>query len=393
MRSITASSAILQETDSRKAGWDAATALREEIGRPKAVLAYLTVNHDAPAFLAAAGEALGPDVPVIGCSTQGIMGRGFFAEDGYIAGVMGFGGEGLEAATSHVEDIAHDTMEKGHQLGKALRDQISVIPKLVIIHYDPLCRVDIDQLLAGLYAELPCTIVGGAASHPWGPLTTTYQYAAGRVFNEGAVAIAMAGDFIVESAISAGCSPVGIEMEVTAAEGNMILELDGLAAADVWKSVAGSATQTGGDQTAALSVGVPATGDGATGGYLVRAAFGFTEDGAAILQAPIPEGTDVMLFHRTFEDALDGSTAMAQDLAARLGGKTITAVLGLECGGRTKPFLGIDTCRRENDALQEILGEDGAWLGLLPWGEIHPIGGKPRFNNYTYPMLVIAEGS
>lgn len=393
MKSITASTAILQETDSRKAGFETAKMVQEEIGSPKVVLAYLTVNHDAPAFLAAAAEALGTDVPIIGCSTQGIMGRGFFAEDGYIAGVMGISGDGVEAAAAHVEDIPHETREKGHRLGKTLREQMSDDPTLVVVHYDPLCRADIDQLLAGLHAELPCTIVGGAASHPWGPLTTTYQYAAGRVFSEGAVAVAITGDFTVETAISAGCSPVGIEMEVTAAEGNMIRELDGQPAAEVWKSVAGSATQTGGDQTAALSVGVPVDGNGGSPGYLVRAAFGFTDDGAAILQAPVPEGTDVMLHHRTIEDALEGSEAMARDLAGRLEGKTITAVLGFECGGRTKPFLGIDTCRRENDSLQKILGDDGVWLGLLPWGEIHPIGDTPRFNNYTYPMLVIAESS
>ncbi len=391
MGSVVASSAILQDPDSGAAGRYAAKEIEDDIGKPKVVLAYLTMNHDAKAFLSAMRQELGAEVPVVGCSTQGLMGMGFFAEDGYIAGVMGIGGDGLDVAVATVKDIPHETRDKGRQLGIALRDQVRGTPKAVLMMYDPLCGADADELLAGLYSELPCPVVGGGASHPWGPLTTTFQYDGDTVFSAGAVAVALEGDFYVETAISSGCSPVGIEMTVTASQANLLMELDGSPAVDVWKEVAGSATHTGGDQTAALALGVPVATDGRLDGFLVRAAFGFTDDGAAVLQSGIPQGTDVMLHHRTIENALDGSQAMAADLASRLVGKRIVAVLGLECGGRTKPFLGIETCERENATLQQILGADGAWLGFLPWGEIHPIGGIPRFNNFTYPMLVIAE--
>ena len=208
--------------------------------------------------------------------------------------------------------------------------------------------------------------------------------------NAAAVGVALSGDLRVETAISFGCSPVGIDMEVTESQGNRIVKLDGRPAVDVWTELAGSATYTGGDQTAAIAVGVPTRGRGLDG-YLVRAAFGFDQEGAAVLQSGVPTGTRVMLHHRTFEDALEGSEAMARDLATRLEGATVRAVLGLECGGRTKPFLGIKTCREENDAIQQILAPDAPWLGLLPWGEIHPAAGVPVFNNFSYPMVVIAD--
>ena len=66
------------------------TALGEQIrtdlgGDVKVVIAYLTVNHDQNAFLQGLRGALGGTVPVIGCSGQGVIGRGCVREEGYAA--------------------------------------------------------------------------------------------------------------------------------------------------------------------------------------------------------------------------------------------------------------------------------------------------------------------
>jgi hypothetical protein len=81
---------------------------------------------------------------------------------------------------------------------------------------------------------------------------------------------------------------------------------------------------------------------------------------------------------------------MARDLRARLGDRTIRAVLGFECGARTKPFLGMENTLRENLSLQATLG-GATWLGMLAWGEVFPTAGKPAFHNYAYPLLVLAD--
>ena len=41
----------------------------------KGIVAYSTVNHDQSAFLQGIREAIGATVPVVGCSSQGIVGR------------------------------------------------------------------------------------------------------------------------------------------------------------------------------------------------------------------------------------------------------------------------------------------------------------------------------
>jgi hypothetical protein len=176
-------------------------------------------------------------------------------------------------------------------------------------------------------------------------------------------------------------------MTVTRAEGNRIFELDGRPALDVWMEIASSGPPSV-DHTAALAIGVPI---GDNGEYLVRAAFGIDEERrGVIIQTGLAAGTVVMLHHRTVSDILDGTAAMARDLRARLHGKTIHAVLGFECGARTRPFLGQDVTVRENAALQEVLG-GATWLGMLAWGELFPVAGRPEFHNYSYPVLVLTD--
>ena len=62
---------------------------------------------------------------------------------------------------------------------------------------------------------------------------------------------------------------------------------------------------------------------------VIRGAFGFNkETGAIVLQAAIPEGSKVMLHHRTVEHVLSGTETMAGDLAQKLQGRSPWLSLG-----------------------------------------------------------------
>ncbi len=381
---IAASSAISDRVDSYETGQDLGRAVAAN-GPPSVLLHYATVNHDQAAIVRGLRAAVPATTRVIGCSSQGVMTRGRVIEDGYAAGAIGIAG--VDVATAQADQINLDTRAKGHALGVALCEGLRAPPKVVVLLWDPLCGTDMDELLSGLYDRVRCPIIGGAAGQTHSSMIKTFQAFDDRVFEHGAVAMALAGDLTCEIGCSAGTSPVGLEMTVTRAEGNRILELDGRPALDMWMEFASSGPPSV-DHTAALAIGVPI---GDSGEYLVRAAFGIDEvRRGVIIQAGLAAGTVVMLHHRTVSDILDGTAAMGRDLRARLGDKTIHAVLGFECGARTRPFLGQDVTVRENAALQEVLGGT-TWLGMLAWGELFPVAGRPAFHNYSYPVLVLAD--
>jgi small ligand-binding sensory domain FIST len=132
-----------------------------------------------------------------------------------------------------------------------------------------------------------------------------------------------------------------------------------------------------------------------TGGQVeraIRGAFGFDpQTSAIILQAAVPEGTRVMLHHRTIEKILGGTENMARDLAARLVGRRPWAVLGFECAARTFPFLGQTNTYQEHEHLRTAVAPETPWLGMMAWGEIGPCAGRPAFHNYSYPLLVLTD--
>jgi len=400
---IRASSCFLLEPDSAEAGRLAGQSLRKDFGEERlgAVLVYATMNHDQPAALEALRAALGPDVPIIGCSVQGIASDTGLTEEGLALGVMGFGGSDLRTAVAVERDIQMSSLEKGQAAARKLKADLGEEPRVVTVLYDPLCGADVEAFLTGMRREISCPLIGGGAGQPWGPPVRTYQYADGEVFSNGMVALALAGPFQPELGICHGAAPTGLSMTVTKAQGNKLLEIDGRPAIQVWHEQTGVAQGEAIHQehmaTWAIGIERRFTVEGPDGAKqesasMIRGAFGFDpEAGAVVLQTAVPEGARVMFFHRTVEDVLEGTKKMGADIAARLGGRQPWAVLGFECAARTFPFLGSARTLEEHQTLRAAVAPRAPWLGMMAWGEIAPLGGEPAFHNYTYPLVVLTR--
>jgi hypothetical protein len=398
--SFQASSYFSVDSDSKQAASATGRALKAAFAAQplRAVIVYASVTHDQPALLRALRVELGPDIPVFGCSVQGVIGNGLVREGGYLLGSIGLGGESLRVVASIEHGIEKDTRSKGKRLGSQMTARLGADPKVCLVLYDPLCNADVEQMLAGLTEEVRCPIIGGGAGQPFGPIVKTFQYWQDEVLEHAAMSIGLGGPFTPEIGVCHGTSPTGLVMTVTKSDANTLLEIDGRPALEVWREVTGCTEEEviNQDFISNWAIGIERTIDLPNGDrqslYFVRAAFGFDlSKGAVIVQAAIAEGTRVMLHHRTVAAVTEGTAAMGRDLSARLKGRRPWAVLGFECGARTSPFLGEQGTLNENQALQKIVGADVPWLGMMAWGEIAPVATKPAFHNYTYPLLVLAE--
>jgi len=310
---------------------------------------------------------------------------------------MGLGGDALNAASAIEREVHIEGQRKGRDLAKSVMAQLGGAPDLFVIVYDPLCGLDVDQILKGVRQEVNCPIIGGAASQPSGPVVKTYQYHGGLATTHSAVALGLSGAFRSEVGFCHGTVPTGVTMTLTRADGNALLELDGRPALDVWRETIGvePGAVLNQAQTAALAMGVEkkiVIGGREQSVYLIRAAFGFSEKTKAIVvQAAIPQGSKILFHHRTVDVVREGTVTMGEDLARRLAGKSPWAVLGFECGARTAPFLGHASTLDENVALQKSVAPAAPWLGLLAWGEVAPLGGDPTVHNYAYPLVVLTD--
>jgi hypothetical protein len=391
------------DPDSLEVGRSAGQSLLAQFGAEpiKAVLVYATINHEQSEVMDGLLSALGKDIPVIGCSVQGVVADGQLTEEGFALGVMGLGGKQLHAAVSSVDEFQVDSKGKGRTLARNAKSKLGIEPGAVVLVYDPLIGADMEALLAGMRQEVACPIVGGAAGQPWGPLVATFQYVNDKVVSRTAVALALSGPFAAEIGICSGTAPTGVAVTVTRAEGPMILELDGRPAVDVWREATGCERSEIANQShnAAWALGVERryVVDGPDGpteqvARMMRCAFGFDmERGGVVFQAPIPVGTKVAFHHRTVEEVLGGTEQMGRELKERLGSRTPWAILGFECGARTYPYLGPARTAQEHEQLRQTVSDKAPWLGMMAWGEIGPCAGEPGFHNFTYPVLALVD--
>jgi hypothetical protein len=389
---IAASSAVSTASHSFDSGREVGAQIMNRLeAPPRAVLAYATVYHDHAAFLQGLRASIGPTPTMVGCSVQGLMSSGQLLEGAYVSGAMALGGEAVTASCAFAPEISQDPHAKGRELGRDLLRGGVAQPRLVVIHFDPLAKADIDAVLAGLREVVDCPIIGGGSSQNWGPMVATFQFYDDRIFAKGAVALALGGDFTVITQASRGTIPLGITRTVTKCDGIKILELDGRRAMDVWVELTGDGDPTQ-DHTSDLALGVRLEGEESEDPYRVLGPFGVSEeDGGVLLLAALPEGTELVFHHRTEQTVLEGAQRMALRARDALGDRKLRAVLGFECGARTGPFLGEAAALEENNRLQQTIGPDAEWLGMLAWGEVLPLKRGPALFNYSYPIVCLAD--
>ena len=139
----------------------------------------------------------------------------------------------------------------------------------------------------------------------------------------------------VATALSQGCAPLGRTHEVTRGKDNILLELDGRRALDIFREDVGEALasdlrRVGGLVFAALPVAGSDTAD-----YTVRNLVGIDPgSGAVAIGEAVPEGGKVLFCRRDRETAVLDMRRMAEDLKRRVGDRAIRGGVYVSCAAR-----------------------------------------------------------
>lgn len=378
-----------RDEDAFGAGRAAAQAAVDEAGgAPALAIVYATVLYEHVRLLAGVRSVVGADVPLVGCTTQGISRVGAVDEVDRVVGVAVLTGEDVRVRTAIVPAFHADPRGAGRALADALGPRRADHP--VLLWYDPLTGCDVDELLGGL-ADGGCPqVIGAGAGQTWGPTNRTYQFYGGDVLTGAVVGLALDGVRLMFD-LTHGTEPLGLDLEVTEAEGNVIRTIDGRPALEVWSEQLGGTTDNNVDHHAAWALGVQLP-DGDAQHYegpITRAVFHIDADTQTLgLQVAIPTGTRVQLCHRTQEAVHARAVEMAERLRSRLEGARPLLALSFECAARPRPFLGDPGALAEVCTMQAALGPV-PWFGLYAWGELAPIGSRTFYHNYTFPLVLV----
>ena len=371
--------------DSRVAAIEAGTHARAALHGATADVAFLfcTGTHLAAPEAAIEGvqEALSPPA-LVGCGAGGVLGDGREIETGTAVAVWAAALDGGTATTFHAEAI--ETPDGVGVTGLAEIEDASA----AVLLPDPY-TFPTDAVLAELAQRSPGVPILGGLSSARTPDGEAALFIDSSVVGSGAVGVRFDGVEVLPC-VSQGAAPVGPELTVTAADGNVIHELAGRPAlARLRDAIEELTTDERGMVANGLLLGVVIDGgkpEYRQGDFLVRALLGADpEAGTVAVGAPIEAGTVVRMHAR---DARSADRDLRDALGLRveaLGGATPAGALVFTCNGRGRAMFGVPD--HDALALDEVLAGAPA-AGFFAAGEIGPVGGDPFLHGFTATVAV-----
>ncbi|MEA3274681.1 MAG: FIST N-terminal domain-containing protein [Pseudomonadota bacterium] len=331
-------------------------------------------------------EAIYPDAKIIGCSTSGEILGASVQDHSLVVAVVKFDQTEIRTATAPMLG-ASNSQNAGESLAEALP-----APDLrgVFVLSDGL-QVNGSDLVKGMNSVLPKHVVmtGGLAGDG-DRFSRTWIIKDGRPQSGIVSAVGFYGQHIrIGHGSKGGWDIFGPERVITRAKGNVLYELDGKPALDLYKAYLGE-----------MAEGLPATGlrfplalretkDDEK--QLVRTILAVDEKTKSMTFAgDVPTGYLAQLMRANFDHLVDGAEEAALMTRNRGGNGAETLAIAVSCV-RRRMVLGERT-EDEVEATMEILPNGTRQIGFYSYGELSPYAsGTCDLHNQTMTLTTLHE--
>lgn len=331
-----------------------------------------------------------PRSTVIGCSTSGeIFGTKIY-DHSLACAVIRFEHTRV-ASASHAITSASDSEAAGRALAEALAaDDL----RGVFVLSDGL-GVNGTELVHGLSSRLPrSVVVTGGLAGDGSRFARTWVLQEGRPVSGFISAVGLYGDRIrIGFGSKGGWDPFGPRRQVTRSAGNVLYELDGRPALQLYKEYLGDRAE-----------GLPATGllfplaliDDAGERQIVRTILAVDEAESSLTFAgDIPTGARVQLMKANFDRLIEGAEEAGVNARGRLNLDKESAVggvlaLAISCVGRRLVLA--SRTEEEIEATRDVLPPGCEQIGFYSYGEISPYASGPcELHNQTMTLTTLCE--
>jgi len=330
-----------------------------------------------------------PDAVLAGCSTAGEICAQGVLENSIVITAVRFESDARVAAARAEVRAMEDSYAAGRRLGELLEPTglraILLFGKGVEINGSAL----IDGLVQVIGANIPIT---GGLGGDNGAFHSTYTLTTDGVSRSAVVAVGLYGEHLaVGHGSYGGWSAFGPVRRVTRCDGNILYELDGAPALQVYKNYLGEYARD-----------LPASGllfpfemlreDQSSVG-LIRTILGIDEEqGSLILAGDIDPNGFLRLMHTTTDGLVDGAEEAARrTLASMTAERGDGLALLVSCVGR-KLVMG-DQVEEEVESVTAQLGADVTVTGFYSYGEISPFASATdcKLHNQTMTITLLGE--
>lgn len=326
-----------------------------------------------------------PKAEIVGCSTAGEILNTSVTDEGAVALALEFEHTKVRSAHRRVAAVS-DSETTGAELGRALADE--GLSHVVVLSNG--LNINGTQLVTGLRSQLPAGVsaTGGLAGDGSRFEDTTVLHN-DTAEPDGVLAIGFYGEKLeVRWGSAGGWEAFGPRRCVTRSTANVLYELDGKPALELYKTYLGE-----------RAAGLPATGllfplqlvsEEEEGTNLVRTILAVDEDDQSLTFAgDVPEGRYVRLMKSTIDKLIWG----AETAGEMVGSPDVKpeAALLVSCVGRRLVLS--QRVEEEVEAVLSELGNPAGAVGFYSYGEIGPggISHGCELHNQTMTLTTFAE--
>ncbi len=334
---------------------------------PQLVLVFGFTAHFADPILHQSLRANFPNAQCVGCTTAGEIAPTGVVNQTTVVTALRFENTRFTVATAELE-----SMEKSFDAGAQLAAKLKSPNLKAVLVFGQGVAINGSGMIEGMVSELGVgmPITGGLAGDD-GAFVKTYVLSNHGVSTHQIVGVGFEGDKLRFSHGSfGGWKPFGPTRKVTRCVGNILYELDGEPALDVYKRYLGDYAKD--LPGSGLLFPFEMLSDARESLGQIRTILGVNEtDGSLVLAGVINPDGYLRLMHAHTNDLVDGAEIAANSTIENVG-EVQGQALGLlvSCVGRKLVMGGrVD---EEVEAVQDILGENAVLCGFYSNGEICP---------------------
>ena len=378
------------------------------ISSPDFVFAFSSGQLDQDYFFNGVQSVVGPEIPIIGGSSVGIITNESLSYKGYPGGVALIQSDRIKYNIAAVNGLDKDGKLAGRKLVENLTNQQE--GKALIILYDsvktppvednpPVLNASsslIEGIEEGLKSNLP--IFGAGLISDYGFNTPVRQFCGSYVDCQSVVGVLLTGDFKPYFRIMHGCSPLdGVYHKITNIEGSVIYEIDDKPIVDRIDEFYGNQDWRHQNPIDFLTIGINYGGrfeEPKESNYVNRLITGALPDGKgiSIFEPDLKRGTEIQFMLRDSTKMIESAKRNSLEIMDQINADRKKPILGIyiDCAGRTAEYS--NTTTEEAAEVQKVLNQyEIPLLGFYSGVEIAPFLQKSRGLDWTGVLLVLAE--
>jgi hypothetical protein len=328
-----------------------------------------------------------PHSHIVGCSSSGEIFGTSISDASLAVGVIQF-----EQTTLATTSRAVQSIQESYAVGQALAEELNR-PDLrgVFILSDGL-KVNGSELVRGFNAILPpSVIVTGGLAGDGDQFKRTWVINNGSLQSGFVSAVGLYGDHVkIGHGSKGGWDIFGPERMVTRSNSNVLYELDGKPALQVYKEYLGE--HASGLPASAFYFPLALRANTSDHRRIVRTVLAVDEANQAIISAgDIPRGHLAQLMRGNFDRLVDGAAEAASMTRQQQPDTAPMLSIAVSCVGR-RLVLGERT-EEELEAASEVLPLRTRQIGFYSYGEISPYdaSGPCDLHNQTMTLTTITE--